>query len=304
MKCPRCEAEVAGRYCGYCGGALEPRDCSVCEAPVSPGHRFCSECGADQEGGARAAAPPPAVGEPPSPVAPSGPPAVQPPAQAPQPPAQPVASATPQGSPVVARGRREWWFAAAAVAGAALFLSVPYVWTGWAESGGGERVPMGAPSNLPAPGPAPGVDLSSMTPREAADRLFNRVMTALGAGDQAEVDAFLPMAIDAYLLVPQLDADGHFHLSLLHQAAGNHTAGLEVAERVLVSEPRHLLALYAAGEAARDMGNADRARAHFERIIEVFDEESARDLAEYREHENLFPAIQQTARDFLAGGGA
>ena len=56
----------------------------------------------------------------------------------------------------------------------------------------------------PLAGPA-GVDLSSMTPREAADRLFNRVMTAVAADDSTEVVSFLPMAIRSLELAEPLD---------------------------------------------------------------------------------------------------
>ena len=290
MTCPRCDAEVEGKFCGMCGAPLVKRACPSCSASVPPGHRFCAECGAEQAGAS--AASPAAV------VEASGTPSPAPPPEPDRP------------------DRRGWWIAAAAVVGGALFLAVPYVWSDWADQGNAERIPMGAPMGQqqapgqPAPGqqPPPGMtsdlDLSTMTPREAADRLFNRVMVALGEGDQQEIEMFLPMAIDAYELVPDLDADGHFHLSLLQHAAGEYQAALNTAERVLASDPDHLLALHAAGEAAREMGDQDRAREHFQHALDVFDDEVERDLPEYREHESLLAIIQETARDFLATDGS
>jgi hypothetical protein len=297
MKCPRCEKDVSGRFCGICGAVLERRRCIACTASIVPGHRFCHECGVEQAAGgapesgvvspsARAPAPGPGIGS-----TSEG---------APAPGSEVVPS--PSGAPASDSPRRGWWVAAAAVAGGILFLSVPYVWTGWAEGGDGVRIPVTPPAAT-APSGGTGVDLASMTPREAADRLFNRVMTAADAGDQGEVEAFLPMAIDAYTLVPDLDADGHFHLSLLQQTAGDHRAGLETAERALSSDPDHLLALYAAGEAARELGEAARAREHFSRLLDRFDSESRRDLPEYRDHASFLPTIQQAAWDFLAGEG-
>lgn len=279
MQCPHCDAEVEGRFCGFCGGSLEVRQCSVCESRVPTGHRFCSECGSEIFG--------------------DGIPTKSASGESTE---DTVADkrAVPDGLEV----RRRWWIIAAAVAGAAVFLGLPYVWTGWPEGGNGERVAMSPATSPPGLDSAPSVDLSSMTPREAADRLFNRVMAALAEGDQAEVEAFLPMAIDAYQLVPNLDADGHFHLSLLQQAGGDYQSGLETAEAVLFSDPDHLLALYAAGEAARELGETTRAREHFERLLEVFEVEMARNLPEYEEHANFLPTIRATAEDFLAPVGS
>lgn len=302
MKCPRCEAEVEGRFCGFCGAPLEARPCPGCESSVPPGYRFCGECGLEQTAGVRATAPG-AAATPPREFSHDAPaPSPGPARHGEGEPADWESAADAPPVTTEAPDRRGWWALGAAVVGGLLFLAIPYVWTGWADPANDPRVPMGASTGLPGPGPAPGVDLSTMTPREAADRLFNRVMTALGEGDQSEVGMFLPMAIDAYQLVPNLDADGHFHLSLLQQAGGDHRGGLQTAERVLDTNPDHLLALYAAGEAARELGESAWARDHFQHVLEVFETESARDLPEYREHAGLLPAIRETAEDYLRGG--
>jgi hypothetical protein len=303
MKCPRCEAEAEGLFCGMCGAAVQERRCLACTAPVRPGNRFCSQCGAEQGAAAPGAGEGDAgVSDPRAPsegVVASG---VGPtPSHRPPPPAavSPPAAVVPEPS----ESRARWWIAGGAVVLAIIFLAVPYVWTGWTEGGGGERVPMGPQGTAPALGPAPNVDLSSMTPREAADRLFNRVMAALTDGNDAEVQSFLPMAIDAYQLVPDLDADGHFHLSLLQHARGDYGGALRTAETVLETNPDHLLNRYAAGEAAREMGDDELAAEHFTHLLAVFEEESARDLPEYREHESFLPTIRQMAEEFLATNG-
>ncbi len=322
MKCPRCDAEADGRFCGACGATLTARTCGSCKAQVPPGHRYCSECGAEQGAPAvgspgpteSAAAPPGGTSR-----ADSGAPAVPPPAASPAGSPSPSPSGQVQDDPISFEAthsssldHKGWWIIGAAVVAGIFFLAVPYVWTGWTDGGNGERMPMGAVAPGPgqgggqgmAPSGGTGVDLSSMTPREAADRLFNRVMTAMGEGNTAEVESFLPMALDAYAMVPDLDADGHFHVSLLQQAQGNYPGAMETAEIVLDTQPNHLLARYAAGEAARNMGDTDRAREHFSHLLEVFDEEAARDLPEYQEHGSFLPTIQATAEDFLAGGGS
>ena len=95
------------------------------------------------------------------------------------------------GSPPVAVGsgnRVVWWMAGALLVGLILVIAYPVYGPGRSAT---TPTPVAAG---PLAGPA-GVDLSSMTPREAADRLFNRVMTAVAADDSTEVVSFLPMAI-------------------------------------------------------------------------------------------------------------
>jgi len=68
-------------------------------------------------------------------------------------------------------------------------------------------------------------DLSQMTPREAADRLLSRIMTANEQGDHAEALRFVPMAIQTYDSVGVLDRDAHYPLGLIHGVAGDRRAG-------------------------------------------------------------------------------
>ena len=48
----------------------------------------------------------------------------------------------------------------------------------------------GRSGDRPAAGPAP--DISTMTPQERFDRLFNRIMQAAERGDSVEVERFTP----------------------------------------------------------------------------------------------------------------
>lgn len=148
--------------------------------------------------------------------------------------------------------------------------------------------PEEAPPHSPAAGliPAAGAppDLSSMTPREAADRLYDRIMRAASSGDTAEALAFLPMALDAYDLVVALDSDGHYHVSLLHALGADYRMARETAERALADAPNHLLLLGAAARAASELGDSDRANAYYARFLEAWDSERARGLEEYSMH--------------------
>ncbi len=283
MKCPRCQAETSGRFCGFCGSALEDRRCSACMAEVPAGYQFCSECGAEQGDSRVPAATGAMRGD-------AGR------ARAGQRDRIPLEAGAGARGPSPSSSTALWIGGAIVIALAVLVL--PYVFSGSSPEGTAARVPVTGASA----GGAGAVDLSSMTPREAADRLFNRVMSALSAGDDAEVQSFLPMAIDAYRLVPALDADGHFHLSLLHQTAGDHESGLETARTALSANPDHLLLLFAAGASARELGDSESARTYFDHILEIYETESARGLPEYQEHSGFLPTIREEARLFVAGG--
>ena len=63
-------------------------------------------------------------------------------------------------------------------------------------------------------------DLSKMTPREAFDRLFNRVMTASENGDTASANRFTPMAIMAYGNLSDADADARYDVALIKLHVG------------------------------------------------------------------------------------
>lgn len=167
--------------------------------------------------------------------------------------------------------------------------------------------PGGQGSTTTPLGPTSAVDLDSMTPRQAAIRLFDRVMRALEGGNQAEANQFLPMAIASFDLIAALSLDDRFHLSLLYAAAGDGAAALLTAEAGLAVRPTHILLLGAAAQAALQTGDAAAARAHYQTLVDVYDEEIRAGLDEYGAgeggHANLLPALQAEAAAYLAGTG-
>lgn len=194
-----------------------------------------------------------------------------------------------------------WWIAGLVLTALMVVLLIPVLSPerGRTDSAPGAVSGTGNTGAPPALGPAPNVDLSTMTPREAADRLFNRVMEATERGDSTEARNFLPMAISAYERARPLDADGRFHLSALLRIAGRVEEALETATEGLEEEPDHLLLLAAAAEAAQDLGRDERAEEHYGHLLEVWDEERARDREEYELHQGLLPALREDARAFL-----
>ncbi|HEX8832409.1 MAG TPA: hypothetical protein VF705_14640, partial [Longimicrobium sp.] len=159
----------------------------------------------------------------------------------------------------------------------------------------------GAPG---AAGPAgnPGaVDLASMSPREAADRLFNRVMTAVSTGDTVQARQFVPMAIMAYQRVDTLDADGRYHLAALQLVSGDYTGARAEADTLLAANPTHLFGLFTAGQAESSLGNRAESKRFFQRFLQSYDAELARKLPEYEEHSQALPAMKAEAERQVRG---
>ena len=164
------------------------------------------------------------------------------------------------------------------------------------------RVPARASAGGADPGfgDATSVDLSALTPRERADRLFNRVMQNVSAGDSTQASFFLPMAIAAYEDVPALDADGHYHMAVLHLAGGDPAAARARADSILSATPTHLFGLFTAAQAEQALGNDDAARELYDRFQSAFTAESTLARTEYTEHAAVLPLMRDDAAKALA----
>jgi len=165
--------------------------------------------------------------------------------------------------------------------------------------GGEPNVPATVPVT-PDPGARTPPPLTG-TPREQADRLFNRIMTEYDEGDTANARFFAPMGIQAYQMAEPLDADGLYHIALIYNVVGQFTDARTAAERILAENPNHLLGLAAAAEAAHRSGDAAAARTFQQRFISVYDAEVARGLPEYRDHARVLPEHLAAARRATGG---
>lgn len=255
--CSACGATASGRFCDQCGAAVSAA-CRECGNPLPKGARFCNMCAA--------------------PVAP------QPAAAAPRAPVLP------------------WAVAGVAVVALAAAILVPQLGRGAAEQQPAQP-PFAAAPFAPAPGGDAGtpagdpraVDLSKMTPREAADRLFNRVMTAVSVGDSAQARQFAPMAVMAYQRVDALDNDGRYHLAALQMVQGDFAAARAQADTILASSPTHLFGLFTAAQAEEGRGNAAAAKGFYRRFVAAYPSELAKKLPEYEEHSQGLPAMKDSA---------
>lgn len=127
-------------------------------------------------------------------------------------------------------------------------------------------------------------DLSTMTPREAADRLFNRVMMADEQGNADEVAQFAPMAVAAYEQLESLDLDALYHVGLINTATGNSGKAWDVVERLRAVVPGHLLASLLEHRLALDEKDQAKAEGAIERFKADYDEEIKVERPEYLDH--------------------
>jgi hypothetical protein len=132
-----------------------------------------------------------------------------------------------------------------------------------------------------------------------ADRLFDRIMRDREQGNEESARSFVPMAIQAYEYAAPLDADGLFHLSLIHAAGGDYVAARRTAMQILDRSPTHLLGLAALAEASLSAGDSVAARAAFGTFLQNVSAEKAKALPEYSDHAASLTAYEQTATQLL-----
>jgi hypothetical protein len=133
-------------------------------------------------------------------------------------------------------------------------------------------------------------DISTMTPRERFDRLFNRIMQAAERGDSLQVRRFIPMALGAYQQLDNRDVDARYHAAVLHLEVGDFAPAYALADTILQQSPHHLFGYLIRGTAARFQDDAT-ARARAERdFLTNYRAEMAANRVEYLEHR---PALDE-----------
>src|SRR5207248_10749996 len=98
-------------------------------------------------------------------------------------------------------------------------------------------------------------DISSLSPQERADRLYNRVMLLAGQGKIDSVRFFAPMALTAYQMLSPLNADQRYDMGRIGEVAGALPLAKAQADRHLRGNPNHPLGLTPESRAARFLGD-------------------------------------------------
>ena len=156
----------------------------------------------------------------------------------------------------------------------------------------------GAASGEPGSRPAvPAPDISTMSPRERFDRLFNRVMQAAEGGDSAEVERFTPMALGAYQQLETRDVDARYHAAVLRMQIGDFSQARALADTILKESPGHLFGYVIRGTTARFQNDsATRARAERDFLVH-YQPETATKRVEYLEHKPVLDEFRREAEE-------
>ncbi|AHG87983.1 Double zinc ribbon [Gemmatirosa kalamazoonensis] len=259
LRCPACGEPGTGRFCSACGASLGGATCAGCDAPLSPGARFCHRCGL-------------AAGA----AAPTRPAAAR----------DRTASLAPWAVAFVAL------LALAANFAGRNFASAK----GSAVDGSANALPQaslgegGAAANAPFAGGGGGgrpPNLASMSPREIADRLFDRVMALSTQGKADSATFFAQMALQNYAGMGDLDLDQRYDMGRVAEVAGQADVMRAQADTILQRNPTHLLGLVLATKAA-SMRNDAKALAEYRDRLLAADRsgERQRGLEEYQRHAN------------------
>jgi len=273
--CATCSTPGTGRFCSNCGASLKPASCTDCGTELTPGARFCQNCGK-----------------------PSG--------------AQPV-ERTEVGQPSAGRSVSNslpWIVAAIALVTLLAFLagnafnsrrgsSLDAPQNALPQAGLDGRGPT---ADAPAEGAVRGPDISQLSPQERADRLFNRVMLLNSQGKTDSVLFFAPMAISAYQMLSPMNSDQRYDLGRIAEVAGALPLARAQADTILLENPKHLLGLILASRiASLDKRTADQ-KGFDSRLVSAYQAESARKLPEYDRHEDdIDNALAEARRSSVTG---
>lgn len=142
-------------------------------------------------------------------------------------------------------------------------------------------------------------DISSLSPEERADRLFNRVMLLSSQGKVDSVLFFAPMAISAYQMISPLSADQRYDLGRIAEVAGAIPLAKAQADTILRNNPTHLLGLILAARVDSIAGDSKSQRNYQSKILSAESSEKAKNLPEYERHGNDIAAAVAGARRSL-----
>ncbi|MSR02493.1 MAG: hypothetical protein EXR94_07105 [Gemmatimonadetes bacterium] len=159
----------------------------------------------------------------------------------------------------------------------------------------GTAAPMGAPGEQVAGPAGTPPDISHLTPRQRFDRLYTRIIEAAQKGDQATVEQFTPMALSAFGMLDQVDADARYHLAMLQLHVGDVAGAQAQADSIKLADPKHLFSYVVSGAVARWTKNEAEQAKVYQAFVAQYDAELKTAKPEYQEHRAMLEEVKRTA---------
>ena len=131
-------------------------------------------------------------------------------------------------------------------------------------------------------------DISSLSPRERADRLFDRVMRLAQEGKRDSVAFFAPMVMSAYEMLGTLDDDQHYDLGRVGQVTG--VPALAKAEADTILRAIRRISWGSRSRPRRPPRPTMRAaqRRYYQRLLAAESAELRKGLPEYDRHRTRY----------------
>jgi hypothetical protein len=143
-------------------------------------------------------------------------------------------------------------------------------------------------------------DISSLSPQERADRLYNRVMLLASQGKIDSVQFFAPMALTAYQMLSPLNADQRYDMGRIGEVVGALALAKAQADSILRENPNHLLGLILEARLATLAGDTTQLHSYERRLIAAQKTELAKKRDEYVRHQDDITNALTQARKSLA----
>jgi hypothetical protein len=260
--CASCGTAASGRYCANCGAPLAGAPCASCAAPLSPGARFCHRCG------------------------------------------------TAVGTTTTTRETKTNslpWIVAALAFLALFAMAAGRGFNARPSStvdGSSNALPQAGLDDRGAPtddqsGGVRAPDISSLSPQERADRLYNRVMLLASEGKIDSVQFFAPMAVQSYLQLQPLNADQRYDLGRIAEVTGALPLAKAQADSILIQNPNHLLGLILEARLAVIAGDSTQLHSYERQLVAAQKAELAKKRGEYDRHQDDITTALQQARKSL-----
>ncbi len=136
-----------------------------------------------------------------------------------------------------------------------------------------------------------------MTPRERADRLYDRIMRYAEEGKTDSLQVFAPMAMASFeMLGADFDLHARYDLGRVAIEAGELAVAAAQADTILTSSPTHLLGLALQARTAARQDDAAGVKRSWAAFLSAKEAELKKNLPEYQAHAGDIDAATRLAR--------